>query len=609
MCGIAGWFAGGDRCLPAHDYLDCLARMHGALRHRGPDDSGQWVAPDRAAALVHTRLAILDLSSAGRQPMHSPDSRYTIVFNGEIFNFRELKSRLEVGGTRFVTATDTEVILRLYEREGADCVRQLRGMYALAIWDGQARRGFLARDPLGIKPLYYCEMNGQLLFASELRSLLASGIVPRVLDPHSLARYFETGSVPEPGSLVRSVSMLPAGHTLDWEGGRSRLARFWRIEFPEPDRSRGAREWIGRTRAALEDTVRAHFVSDVPVGVFLSGGVDSTAIVALARATGQGEDLRTYSIGVDDAQLDESLAAEEIARHFGTRHTTFHVDAGAANDAFAGFLQAMDSPSIDGFNTWLVSRLARREGAKVVLSGLGGDELFGGYPSFVRVPRLSHLATAIATAGPLGRKGGDLLAGRSDSPRWQRLGNLLAGPPSLLRAYKAFRGVFAARDARQLSAHFAGVSAAEIPDADEDARAELPRDPRDAVCYLELSRYMRCQLLRDSDVMSMAHGLELRVPFVDRILFESIRPAPASIRLRLRKRLLLDAMPEIPHSVRQRRKKGFTLPFAAWLRGGIADEINAMRETLPVTAESWYQRWSIYCFRRWWERIGQSCPA
>ncbi|WP_187770832.1 asparagine synthase (glutamine-hydrolyzing), partial [Cognatilysobacter lacus] len=387
MCGIGGVFSTDE--LP--DVL--LARMQDGLRHRGPDGEGRWRDPCGTAGLVHARLAIIDLTDGGAQPMRSADGRYVLVFNGEIYNYRALRAELEAGGARFSTESDTEVLLTLAAAHGIEGLRRLRGMFALALWDTHARRGLLARDGFGIKPLYYANTASGLLFASELRTLLATGAVDFRLDPVALGDFFATGSVPEPASLVEGVAVLPPGHTLSWEGGRATLERFWSVHFPPPTVSARS-EAICLTRAALEDSITAHFVSDVPVGLFLSGGIDSTALLSLAARAGHASGMDTFSIAVDQASHDEAGVAAASARRFGSRHHVLRLDGGSAADSLDSFLDSMDVPSVDGFNTWTVSRFARSQGMKVVLSGLGGDEMFGGYPSFRNVPRLRALVSA-----------------------------------------------------------------------------------------------------------------------------------------------------------------------------------------------------------------------
>ena len=508
MCGIAGILQGTAPATVANR----LARMHGAIAHRGPDDRGVWQSPGGHAAYAHTRLSIIDLSSAGHQPMAIADGRFTITYNGEIYNFAELRRSLSSTGVAFRSNSDTEVILRLYESEGPAFVERLRGMFAFAIWDEHERTCLLARDRFGIKPLYYHEAGDVLTFASEVRALIASG-VSATLDTQATYEYFRSGSVPEPLTLFRGVRALEAGQYMVWRAGRIATRQYWDINFDSEDEEP---EPVQATRNALLDSVAHHFVGDVPVGVFLSGGVDSTAIVALARAV-QPEKLRTFSIAFPGSPLDEGPQARRTAEHFATEHHEWAVDAQTARPLFDEFLSAADQPSIDGFNTYTVSRLAGRQGVKVVLSGLGGDEIFGGYPSFREVPRLARMGRWLASAGPAAR-GAVRVAGAIAGSRVRRLSDLVARPPSLEDAYQVFRGIYTRDEALRLTEHYVGGSGTVVDHVDPLSTVSVG-DPRDAVSRLEITRYMRNQLLRDTDVMSMACGIELRVPFLDSELF------------------------------------------------------------------------------------------
>lgn len=592
MCGIAGILT--TRLDDTRRLSTALEQMQSSLRHRGPDDAGLWTSPCRRAHFAHTRLSILDLSPAGHQPMHSPDGRLSIVFNGEIYNFLELRTKLESEGVAFRTRSDTEVLLRLYERDGAGMVQCLRGMFAFAIWDAREGRAFLARDPLGIKPLYYAQNAALLAFASETGALQQAGLAGRELDAGALMRYFESGSVAEPRTLRKDVRCLPAGHTLTWQDGKATTQCYWTPRF-EPQ---AGVEAVKVTRAALLDSVRHHFISDVPVGVFLSGGIDSTAVLALAVACGQRE-LETFSIGVDEATLDESSAAARTAAHFGTRHHELRMDATAMAASFPKFLACMDQPSIDGFNTHTVAGFARQNGMKVVLSGLGGDELFGGYPSFQKVPRLMRFAR-MASHLPGAALGGALLERRLPRPPWRRAAGLLRQEPTMTRAWRAFRGVFTRHEARLLAARYAGCDPAEVEEQEDSLLAAA--DERDQVSELELSLYMRNQLLKDSDVMSMAHGLELRVPLVDRVLFETVAQISPGLRLQPGKRLLTDAVPEIPAWISQAPKRGFLFPYQKWLSSGWGDAFRDVSARLPVSNPPWYQLWCVFMLERWLEK-------
>jgi asparagine synthase (glutamine-hydrolysing) len=594
MCGIAGII--DTKPSPADKLRATLTALNAAMKHRGPDDEGVWLSAEGNAGLAHVRLSILDLSTAGHQPMGTADGGLRITFNGEIYNFRELRTELERDGISFATHTDTEVLLRLYEKEGQAMLARLRGMFAFAIWDERQRRCFLARDPLGIKPLYYTQRGGRLAFASELRPLQQAGLSDGEVDPGALMRYFETGSVAEPQTLLTDVHCLEAGHYLLWEAGRLDKRCYWQVEFHPEEMS--AAQAVIEVRSALLDTTRAHFVSDVPVGIFLSGGIDSTALTALARAVGQ-QDIATFSIGVDDAGLDESSVARRTAEHFGTRHEEMRLDAETARHEFTRFLRAMDQPSIDGFNTHTVASFAHQRGMKVVLSGLGGDEMFGGYKSFDAVPRLAVGVRAARFLPGIAQASGWLLERFSPANRVRRIGSLLRSPGGIRDAYGCFRGIFSAHEARVLAASYLHCSPRDIhPSPQHDL---LAVNPRDAVSECELRYYMRNQLLKDSDVMSMAHGLELRVPLVDQALFRRVARVPAALRLRSGKQMLLEAVPEIPSWVSQAPKRGFVFPFEKWLGQGWGEAFARATARAPFKNPTWYQRWSIFMLEHWIE--------
>ena len=593
MCGIAGIVSGGSTAVGGR-----VSRMHAAIAHRGPDDRGAWQSPGGHAAYVHTRLSIIDPSPAGHQPMAIANGRFTITYNGEIYNFAELRRSLMSAGVAFRSNSDTEVILRLYESEGPAFVERLRGMFAFAIWDEQERSCFLARDRFGIKPLYYHEAGGVLTFASEVRAILASGIRPS-LDAQATYEYFRSGSVPEPLTLFRGLRALDAGHFMIWRGGEIATRQYWQVAFGG---AHAEGDPVQQTREALLDSVSHHFVSDVPVSVFLSGGMDSTAIVALARATQPGP-LRTFSIAFPGSPIDEGPEARRTAEHFGTDHHEWALDARTARPLFDDFLSAADQPSIDGFNTYTVSRLAREHDAKVVLSGLGGDEVFGGYPSFREVPRLARIGRWGTLAGPAGRAT-VRLAGAIAGSRMRRLNDLVARPADLDTAYQVFRGIHTRHEALALTDHYVGGSSA-VVDPVDPLSALSDEDPKDMVSRLEITRYMRNQLLRDTDVMSMACGIELRVPFLDSNLFATLARIPACVRLQPGKRLLARAVPEITERVAGRPKRGFMFPMQQWFEHDWAGEFGEAQQSAAAQLtqmDTWYRKWSVLAFEHWLQR-------
>ena len=597
MCGIAGILS------PNHqpEHLEILIeRMQQALHHRGPDDRGIFISQDKQVALAHTRLSILDLTAAGHQPMSIDNGRYWITFNGEIYNFQELRSRLESQGEQFSSHTDTEVLLKTYQYYGQDCVHHLRGMFAFAIWDDLEKTCFLARDHLGIKPLYYWQSGSTLVFASELQAILASKIPNLELSSKGLYGYLTTGTVPEPYTLIEDIYCLEAGHSLFWDNVQLTKKPYWQLEFgSEPITLPEAQEIV---RNALIDSVQHHFISDVPVGIFLSGGIDSTSIVALARQT-QTNKLCTYSIAFAENEWNEGELASQTAQHFGTEHTEYKLDAATGKTLFSQFLEQIDQPTIDGFNTFCVSQIAHQNGTKVVLSGLGGDELFGGYASFQKVPQMVSWASKLSRLSQIIKYSGQFLETAAHKPHLKRIGDFLQQSPSSFNAYRSYRGIFSHLEACQISNTL-------FPDLNVNTNSyqnSFPKQPsiEDEVSFLELSRYMRNQLLRDSDVMSMAWGLELRVPFVDRILLEKIAVIPSNIRLAPKKQLLTQAIPELPSWVINRPKKGFAFPLQQWLEGEWNHyfDLSMFRENIDL--QFWYRRWSLAILKYWWEKACQ----
>lgn len=571
MCGIAGWFGARGR-------WDAEVLRNG-LSRRGPDGSGLWESDK--ATLVHTRLAVIGLGEEGAQPMSRSasggvdKSEAVLVFNGEIYNYRELG--------RADAESDTAVLLELLESEGAGCLPKLAGMFAFAFFNPDTGEALLARDAFGIKPLYYRIDGDELAFASEASLLRRNG---DKVDATALRDFFLWGSVPEPATVTTQIRQVPAGHYLRWKNGKAEIAAWYKPELRR-HRPMSRDEAVRRTRGALEESMLRHLVSDVPVGVFLSGGIDSTAILALARQQlGREAELRTFSIGFDDPEFDESAVARRTANHFGTLHTEWRMKPEEGAAEIRDYLAAIDQPTIDGFNSWCVSKLARRAGIKVVLSGLGGDEWFAGYGSFTRLPQLHALHRAIP--GPLRRMAAAFCHGASTGSPRRRLCAFLQGEGSWLEAFHAMRGIFTPEEANELAEALAGTCASP-PDW---KTGPLPETGAEIAGWMELTRYMRNQLLRDSDLFSMAQGIELRVPFVDVRLAESLLELPPQYRLEKGKRLLIDAVPEIPEWVRNRPKRGFVFPFSRWMESVMHEMLQEARNASPVPLATWYRTWA-----------------
>ncbi len=591
MCGIAGILYSQAISDPAEEKKTALSlsAMQSAIAHRGPDGRGTYISPSKHAAITHTRLAVIDLSDSGQQPMSSTDGRYTISYNGEIYNYKKLRTQLEQSGEEFSGNSDTEVILKLYATKGENCVHSLRGMFAFLIWDEQTKRGFAARDALGIKPFYYRNKGGVFAFASELRAVLASGLSSQRISSRGVLSYLQRGSVTEPDTAIRDIKALPAGSYLYWNGGKSKVVRYWKPRFEtvmyQPPKA------IEMTRTALEHSVRAHLVSDVPVGIFLSGGIDSSVLVALATKLSRKQ-INTYSIAFEDPAWNEGDIASRVAQHFGTNHTEFLMTPEKARPLYSKFLEAIDQPTIDGFNTFCIAKLASEKGEKVVLSGLGADELFAGYKSFSVLPDMLDKSAKLAKIGfivrPILNKIDTYLSGKQ-----RRIADATRQPDSLVAAHQSLRGIFSNSEADHLTKVVCSKTAKRAL-INEPSHATLA----DSISDLELSVYMRNQLLRDSDVASMAWGLELRVPFVDRVFVEQISAIPSSLRLAENKQLLKACMPELPDWVVNRPKQGFRFPFDQWF----ANEWHDM--PLPetpkwISLKPWYRRWSLTVLQDW----------
>jgi len=596
MCGIAGILS-TEKDLNSQQAFATLADMQAAIVHRGPDGHGHFFSISGNAALCHTRLSIIDLSEAGHQPMSSTDQRYTITFNGEIYNYQTLRQELEQRGEHFASHSDTEVLLKLFQQYGPDCVKKLRGMFAFVIWDELKQCAFAARDPLGIKPLYYLKNSaGTLAFASELRSLMSAKLHSNKLSYNGLYSYFLRGTVAEPFTMLAQASLLPAGNTLTWKSGTIHTEKYWQLSFSP--KALPLDKAISITRSALESTVKAHLISDVPVGIFLSGGIDSTALVALASKAAKTK-LNTYSIAFESPEWNEGDVARRVSEHFGTNHTEFLLTPELAKPLFRDFLDAVDQPTTDGFNTFCVCKLASAAGEKVVLSGIGGDEFFAGYKSFIMLPKMQRLSLRLS---PLANafKWINSSFSKAIPARLQRALDFLSQPGSLTAAQQSLRGHFSQQEANALC-HSMNLVESSLNKTNNNAKLDSTT-LQDQISELESSTYMRNQLLRDSDVMSMACGLELRVPFVDKELLEAIAPIPAEIRLAYGKKLLVDAVPELPEWVVNRPKQGFRFPFDEWFRSQWNDMPLTRTPPAWIKLTPWYRRWSLLVLNHWQDR-------
>jgi len=593
MCGIAGIYSYHEDAPPV-DQAE-LMRIRERMIPRGPDGAGMWVSEDRRVGLAHRRLAIIDLSPAGAQPMPDPESGNWIVFNGEIYNHAELRAQLNSAGVVTRSHSDTEVLLKLYAHKGPAMLNMLRGMYAFAIWDARKRQMFFARDPFGIKPLYIADDGRTLRFASQVKALLAGKVDTRP-EPAGHAGFLLWGSVPEPYTLYRGIRALLPGHWMIVADGvvgqpvcfnsPSHSLRHTPSAGPE-----AMEATLHQIAAAVRESVAAHMVADVPVGVFLSAGLDSTMLAACAASLGT---LRTLTLGFEeykDSVYDEAALAGEVAHNLGAQHTLHRISAADFAQDREALLAAMDQPSIDGVNTWFVAKAAAQQGLKVALSGIGGDELFGSYPTFRQVPQLRKNLNGFAQSPLLGRavrKGLSAISGVLPSPKYAGLleyGGTLEGGYLLRRALfmpweigslmdpeMAAEGLKELDTLSSMAANTAGVGSERL-----------------ALSALEMQWYMKNQLLRDADWAGMAHSLEIRVPFVDMALLGQFVEIPALDPAQEKQMIARTVAPNLPEAVLNRPKTGFAVPIHQWLNPDAPNTISNHREWARLLYQTFAQ--------------------
>jgi len=594
MCGIAALYSYDARGV-VHERGE-LGAASAWMECRGPDGSGEWTSSDGRVSLAHRRLAIIDLSDAGAQPMQTADGALVISFNGEIYNYRELRAVLEGKGYRFRTGTDTEVLLHLYAEKGEAMVSDLRGMFAFALWDEKKKGLFLARDHFGIKPLYYADDGHSIRVASEVKALLAGGSIDTSPDEVGQAGFYVWGNVPEPHTMYRGIRSLPAGSTMwvDREGAHApRVYADIATMLAGADAARGkmdAHERAERLRAAMLDTVRHHLVADVDVGVFLSAGVDSTVLASLAAEAGGR--LRTVTLGFAEyrgTDQDETRVAEAVAKQVGTDHTTIWVTRQDFQGALDDLMERMDQPTIDGVNSYFVSRAAKEAGLKVVLSGLGGDELFAGYSDYLDIPRMVQLVSHVPLHDVIGSGVRRMLAPILAHGGSTKYASLLEYGGDYAGAYLLRRAVFLPWEVQRFLGGRVESSLHETAVMRETIRLALTQcSPPVKVAVLESAWYLRNQLLRDTDWASMTHSVEVRVPLVDWTLWREVA-ALGLISPYVGKRALASTpRVQLPSSVLSRKKTGFTVPMRQWM----------LRENGEQYGGRGLRGWARYVFER-----------
>ena len=562
MCGIAGIYFNKKK--QKTELESIVSKMVQQQVNRGPDDSGIFVDAKNNMALGHNRLSIIDLSKAGKQPMKL--GYLQITFNGEIYNFLELKKGLEKKGYKFKTKTDTEVILALYAEYREKSFEMLRGMFAFGLWDGKNKKLFLIKDRYGIKPLYYYSDSEKLIFASTVKAVVKSGLVPNEKEKKAWIGFLLFGSVPLPFTTIKNIFAIPAGHYLEFNiNGKQQLVEYYNsLEFFQKKKEIIFDEAAKNVKILFCRSVNMHLVSDAPLGIFLSGGLDSSAIAALA-ALNREKPITTLSIIFDEQEFSEQKYQRLVAGKIKSDHQEIKITKEDFFNSFDEIFFAMDQPTIDGINTFFIAKAAKEAGLKTVLSGLGADEIFMGYPSFRRAFFLRKIQK-LPEILKLPLRFFSLFGGR-----WSRLSYLKNDAP--LNFYLAIRGLFTPREVAQML----NISVKEVNNFINEL-AELTNlqinklnnlDPTDLLSYLELKFYLQNQLLKDTDFMSMRHSIEVRVPFLDHELVEYLSSLPPALKLgnEVNKPLLVEAACDLlPSEIFTRHKMGFTFPFQKWMK-------------------------------------------
>jgi asparagine synthase (glutamine-hydrolysing) len=594
MCGIAGYFSLRNSYFPS---AETQQKVLDSLKTRGPDGYGMWSEPRNQAVLLHRRLSIQDLSETGAQPMHSDDGRLTISFNGEIYNVAQLRSW--VPSYPFKGTSDTEVILALYLKFGQKMLEYLRGMFAFAIWDDREQGLFLARDPYGIKPLYLAKTHDGIWFSSQVKSLLEVPGIDLSPEPAGHAGFFLWGSIPEPYTLYRGIRSLRSGHSLWLQRGSEPSYR----QFASIAKTLAGNTLLSHERSntieledALRDSIRSHFVADVPVATFLSAGLDSSTILGIAAGNFPPEGLRCLTLGFDaykNTASDETAEATGVAKHYGVPQQIQMVTQADFEAESVHFLEAMDQPTIDGINTYFVAKMAKDAGFKVALSGIGGDELFGGYGSFRQIPQMVNAVRALHVSRKFGgsiRRHTEQLFKKITSPKYA---GVLEYGGSIEGAYLLRRSLFMPWELPDiLDADMAAEGLDELERSHHETEElellkEFPLHLQ--ICFLESTRYMRNQLLRDADWAGMAHSVEIRTPLVDQFLLKQLSPLLASKNPPTK--LAMAASPEkpLPPATLNRKKTGFSVPVREWLTA-----------SLPEKPERGLRSWAKFVYHRQW---------
>lgn len=611
MCGITGWF---EHSTDTVRIYNLLGKVLESMHHRGPDNNMvKLVSKSPVAVLGHARLAIIDISPSSNQPMTDKISGNTIVFNGELYNFRLLRKEMEALGHQFITQSDTEVILKSYNEWGSGCVKKFRGIFAFALWDKKGERLFMARDQMGVKPFYYHLLGSRFIFASEVRALLATEEIPRILDPAGLDSFLAYGSVQEPLTMIKGIKSLSPGYFAWFDHINGFVAtRYW---SPPTETIRNSElEITEMVHETLMETAKLQLVSDVPLGIFLSGGIDSSAIVSLVRQVHSGP-ITTFSITFGDPRYDERRFARMVSKVNDTDHIELELTSGIIKERITTAMNSFDQPSLDGINTWFVSKLAKEAGLTVALSGVGGDELFIGYGGYNKTLLMQKLQPAFSYfPGSFGR----ILEKISHKEHLKKMAEIAGFKHN---GYFLSRRLFSPGQKKMIlnRSYYQGEDWFDECFQEVISDTNLMTDNLTRISWYEMRSYMLSTLLRDTDQMSMAHSLEVRVPLIDPEVVQLLLSIPGKYKKTNKgpKPLLVNASAKgIPHECVNRKKQGFTFPFDQYFLESLGqdiisffnekhsaifkkNELNRLWDDYQKGWVSWSRLWALFVLE-WW---------
>jgi len=587
MCGIAGIINFGSTI---DNYENITETFHRNLKHRGPDANGYYLSSSSNALLCHTRLSIIDISDNANQPIESYDKRFNIIFNGEIYNYRELK-KVIYQKYKIDTNSDTEILLYMYIEYGLECFKYISGMFSFAIWDNVKEEIIIARDSFGIKPLYYNFINNKLSFCSELKALMQSKQFNYELNYEAINSYLLSGYFHEPNTIINNIYQLESGHCIVFNKNSFSKIDYTENNVIKNNKNINKEETLEIVKDSFTKSIKHHLESDVPIGIFLSGGIDSTSVLSVAS---QFSEVNTLSIGFKEKKWDESHISKNIAKYYKSNHHELIIKEDDLIEHLDDFISTIDQPTIDGINTYFTSKFANQLGFKVILSGLGGDELFGGYSSFSKMKILNYYLNIKNNILP-NRIIKSIHSYKLLEKQKSRLIDIVQSN-NLFDSYIGLRGIFSKSEALNITKTIADTEINNFLHSNRNINSLNSINSKTRM--FELNYYLKNQLLRDSDIFGMRWSTEIRTPFIDWNFVSIIKSLPEKYIFKKNKQILVEAL-QLPKHIMNKKKQGFVFPFQEWLKKSLGDEIKNETSLIIDNHNEWYKLWTLFILKKW----------